>query len=170
MKAVIWALPLGGMLIAGCGSGSALVGGIETGSSAAVGLQAVTPKPSITISRPTLSKKSLASEGGPVVVGATVKLKNLTNERITVSATAVDGKKNVVATQAMTLGEGDVWKTGDPGLIVPPNLSRKAVSFSVNVVATTIAAPTIKKSLKAGAVSVAKSLIDPNQPPPPPSF
>jgi hypothetical protein len=169
LKSLIWALPLGGMLLCGCGSGSALVGGVEPVTDA-VALQAVSTRPSISLSRPTLSRKSLPSEGGPVVVGALVKLKNLADSQITVAATALDSKKRVVATQSMVLGEGGVWKTDGTGLVLQPNPTRKAVAFSINVIATTIAQPTIKKTLKAGGVTVAKSTVNPDQPPPPPSF
>jgi hypothetical protein len=169
LKALIWALPLGGLLIAGCGSGSALVGGVETGSDP-VALQAVSRKPSIKITRPTLSAKKLPSEGGAVVVGATVTLKNLAPEQVTATARAIDGKKRIVATQAMAVGEGNVWRTTGSGLPVPPNLARKAVAVTINVLVTTVAQPTLKRSLKAGSVSVAKSTADPNQPPLPPAF
>jgi len=169
LSVMVWALPLVGVLVSGCGSGSALVGGVETGNGA-VAVQAVATKPTITVSRPVVTPRSLPSEGGPVAVSATVKLKNLTNEQISVTATALDSKKHVVATQPMALGEGGVWKTNGSGLVLPPNLVRKAVSFTVHVVAATIAQPAIKKSAKAGTVAVAKSTTDPNQPPPPPSF
>jgi hypothetical protein len=169
LKAMFWALPLVGVLVAGCGSGSALVGGVET-ENRAVALQAVSTKPTIAVSRPVVTPKRLPAEGGAVGVSATVKLKNLTDDQITVTATALDGKKQVVAAQAMTLGDGGVWKTDGSGLVVPPNLARKAVSVTIQVVAATIASPTIKKGLKAGTVTVAKSTSDPNQPPPPPPF
>lgn len=169
LKALIWALPLGGMLIGGCGSGSALVGGVERENDP-VALRAATTKPSVSIVRPSLSPKRLPEEGGPVVVGATVRLKNLTTEQVAVTATAVDAKKNLIATQPMILEDGGVWRTGGTGLVIPPNLARKAASISVNVVVTTVAQPTLRKSLKAGTVSVAKSTADPNQPPQPPTF
>jgi hypothetical protein len=170
LKALIWAMPLGSLLVAGCGSGSALLGGVATDNDA-VALQAASAKPSIKITRPTLSTKKLPPEGGPLVVGATVTLKNLTPQQVTVTATALDAKRKAVAPpQAMALGEGNVWRTTGSGLTVPPNPTKKAVALTINVVVSTVAQPPMRKSLKAGSVSVAKSTTDPNQPPLPPSF
>jgi hypothetical protein len=164
------ALPIGLMTFTSCGSGTALLNSAGTGASETVLTRAASSRPSIGLSKATLSRRRLESGGGPVHVGARVTLKALPPEAVTLIAQAKDGRKAVVATRGMVRGEGNVWKTAEPGLALPQNLSAKAASFTIVVVATTPGPPTIKKSLKAGTVSVAKNQTDGSQPPPPPTF
>jgi hypothetical protein len=165
-------LPVGLVALLGCGSGPALLSsagaGDSTGGPAGVLIQAAATQPSITLSRGSLSTRTLPGSGGAIVVGATVALKNLSPSMVSVVATAVDGHKNVVATQAMSGGDKNIWRTPDPGLTLPPNFTQKPVSYTINVLVSTTTTPSIKKSLKVGTVSVAKSVQDPNLPPPPP--
>jgi hypothetical protein len=165
-------LPVGLVALLGCGSGPALLssagGGDPAGGPAGVLIRAAAAQPSITLSRGSLSTRKLPGTGGAVVVGATVALKNLTPDMVSVVATAVDSRKSVVATQAMSAGDKNVWRTPDPGLTLPPNYTQKPVSYTINVLVSTTTTPSIKKTLKVGAISVAKSVQDPNLPPPPP--
>jgi hypothetical protein len=160
-------LPVGLMTLLGCGSGSTMLNTPGAGNDG-VFLQAAAAKPSISVSRGSLSKRQLPGTGGPVIVGATVGLKNLTAGMVSVVANAVDSHKNVIATQAMSAGDKNIWRTPDPGLTLPPNYGPKPVSYTINVVVSTTTTPAIQKSLKAGTVAVAKSVQDPNLPPPPP--
>jgi hypothetical protein len=159
-------LPVGLVALLGCGSGPAMLN--SPGAGDGVFVQAAAAQPSISVSRGSLSKRSLPGTGGPVVVGATVGLKNLVPGMVSVVATATDSRKNVIATQAMSAGDKNIWRTPDPGLTLPPNYGPKPVSFTINVLVTTTTTPSMKKTLKVGTVSVAKSIQDPNLPPPPP--
>ena len=72
-------------------------------------------------------------------MGATVTLKALPPETVTLIAQAKDSRKAVVATRGMVRGEGNVWTTAEPGLALPQNLSSKPASFTIVVVASTAA-------------------------------
>ncbi|MCL6648070.1 MAG: hypothetical protein K6U89_07040, partial [Chloroflexi bacterium] len=101
---------------------------------------------------------------------ATVTLRNLTPEQITVVASALDSRRRAVASQPMAPAENGVWRTPEPGLVLPANFGNRATSFTVNVIVTTTGTPALKKGVRAGTVSVARGNADPNQPPPPPTF
>jgi hypothetical protein len=160
-------LPLGLMALLGCGSGPTMLNSPGAGNDG-VFVQAAAPRPSIAVSRGSVSKRQLPGAGGAVVVSATVVLKSLDPGIVSVVASAIDSHKNVIATQAMVAGDKNIWRTPDPGLTLPPNYGSKTVSYTINVVASTTTTPSIKKSLKAGTVTVAKTVQDPNLPPPPP--
>jgi hypothetical protein len=160
-------LPVGLVSLLGCGSGPAMLNSPGAGGDS-VFVQAAASQPSIGVSRGTLSKRSLPGAGGPVIVGATVGLKNLTTDMVSVVASATDSRKNVVATQAMSAGEKNLWRTPDPGLTLPPNYGAKPVTYAISVMVSTTTTPSVKKNLRVGTVSVAKTVQDPNLPPPPP--
>jgi hypothetical protein len=164
------AVPIALAAFAGCGSGTALLSSATAVHSNVAATQARTPRPSISVAKGTLSTRRLESAGGPVVVGATVTLRALQPEAVTLVAQAKDSRKNVIATRAMVLGEGNLWRTTEPGLTLPQNLSAKTASFTIVVVAKTAGPPAITRSLKVGTVTVAKTVLDSNQPPPPPTF